>query len=85
MKKLRLDLDELCVDSFGTADERTWPGTVAGFDSGLGCETVTSACEIESCGFTCRITCASCESCEVTCETGGSGVCHDQTCAPACD
>jgi hypothetical protein len=60
MRKLRLDLHALRVESFGTAEGRPWTrGTVRGAGiTTARCETRQSGCLYDSCGGTCVISCA---------------------------
>jgi hypothetical protein len=80
MKKLRLTLDDLRVDSFHTARNGVEKGTVfgeqctcmtqCGQDTCPGCPTCDATC-----GFTCEYTC------EYTCEATCANTCDDYTCA----
>ena len=52
MKKLRLDLEALSVESFSTADKRLERGTVRGHDStdtGSECQTYLESCVVTAC------------------------------------
>ena len=65
MKKIRLDLDRLHVDTFETSTAELDRGTVRGHWSQIGtCDAVVATCQING---TCRLTCGSkCGS--TTCE-----------------
>jgi hypothetical protein len=68
MRKLKLDLDQLTVDSFDTnPSDDTQRGTVQGFSHF--CHTLLDTCD------TCDPSCASCVSCYGTCYN---------TCGPSC-
>jgi hypothetical protein len=98
MKKLKLDLDDLRVDSFDTtpaaaAGER---GTVHGQypETYRGCNTDEETCDScfgscgDTCGYSCNGTCGTCaESCNGTCNTcyTNCGSCPGQwSCDPSC-
>jgi hypothetical protein len=79
MKKLRLQLEELCVDSFDTTPVRRENGTVFGEQCTCytnctcpGCPTCDASCN-GSCGASCNGTCdgtcdASCgDTCYISC------------------
>jgi hypothetical protein len=65
MKKMRLDLEHLHVDTFETSTVEADRGTVRGHWSQIGtCDAVVATCQING---TCRLTCGSkCGS--TTCE-----------------
>jgi hypothetical protein len=65
MKKIRLDLEHLHVDTFETSTAEPDRGTVQGHWSQMGtCDAVVATCQING---TCRLTCGSkCGS--TTCE-----------------
>ena len=72
MKKLKLDLDDLKVESFETTPETGNPrGTVVGYGDTFGrCETFDlitcfEPCETSTCGHTCARTCNN--TCGSTC------------------
>ena len=91
MNKLRLELDDLRVDTFSTspsADEAG--GTVRGHDDPSffqPCQSYNVPCEVDytdgcppaTMAATCAGTCASCNSCYYSCVT-----CWN-SCAPTCD
>jgi hypothetical protein len=53
MKKLRLDLDTLVVESFGTRKAQAERGTVQGNSRTYGCGTWEQGCSAwESCAYT---------------------------------
>jgi len=60
MRKLKLRVEELRVESFDTAGARGGRGTVRGAE-----DTNESGCMIASCGVTCPL------SCEPSCPYGG--------------
>ena len=65
MRKIRLDLERLNVETFATEAAETARGTVRGHWSQLGtCDAVVATCQLNG---TCRLTCGSrCGS--TTCE-----------------
>jgi hypothetical protein len=79
MQKLKLDLDALAVESFGTNDSGHRTGTVGAFGrETFGCPLPTA----NTCDPTCPIGCGnptaiSCASCAASC----AGTCVDPTCA----
>ena len=79
MQKLRLDPDDLRVDSFAPADERGEDGTVFGHSYPNGCFPPSDSDDpfVDTCGYaTCAgITCSqSCNGYTCTgCGTGGTG------------
>ena len=82
MKKLKLDLDDLRVESFATAPGGDAKGTVVGYAT----EPVWTVCY-----FTCNVTCNGAETCD-TCGGGGqtdldcgSGYYTCPTCDFTCD
>ncbi|MET0399703.1 MAG: hypothetical protein ABW277_23145 [Longimicrobiaceae bacterium] len=90
MKKLKLDLEELSVESFATTpDARVDGGTVFGQQCTCytqctcpGCPTCDASCN-GTCGGTCGATCNA--SCDGTCGCGTGdlscvGTCVDLTC-----
>jgi hypothetical protein len=71
MRKLKLDLDTLDVESFSTVRQQDHPGTIQGHDSGQqtcadSCDGVCSSyfcpsgTEPDSCEFSCIWTCDTC-------------------------
>jgi hypothetical protein len=77
MRKLKLHVDQLCVESFQTADADRPLGTVMGNNDSIvdpGCVTYETACPDPTChantqccsGYTCAYTCGS------TCGCGGT-------------
>ena len=73
MRKLKLDLDVLAVESFAMDAAREKPGTVRGHDSDSGHQTCADSCdgvcgsyccgsgtEPNSCDFSCIWTCDTC-------------------------
>jgi hypothetical protein len=92
MPKLRLDIDDLAVESFLTVPETPARGTVAGAESGYaatvydgGCSTHETACPEESCVANSQC-CASKDptclfTCEQTCTGWRSAACyHTEVC-----
>ena len=65
MRKIRLDIEKLNVETFATGDAEPLSGTVRGHWSQLGtCDAVVATCQLNG---TCRLTCGSkCGS--TTCE-----------------
>jgi hypothetical protein len=88
MRKLKLDLDQLTVDSFDTdADDGAQRGTVEAHS--LRCVSPFETCEALSCNYTCgtcNATCASCASCFNTCGNTCGGSCYGtcETCQTNC-
>ncbi|HEY0017631.1 MAG TPA: hypothetical protein VGC13_15070 [Longimicrobium sp.] len=91
MKKLALDLDELCVESFDTtAPPKDSRGTVQGNMQSYYGGTCAQTCY--TCAGTCQVTCYN--SCAGTCHepscNGGTcyascqGSCYDQSCGGSC-
>lgn len=86
MPKLKLDLDQLTVDSFDTADGRKREGTVFGEQCTChtnctcpGCPTCDATCD--TCDATCEASCTA--SCVYTCYYESCNYCathHDPTC-----
>jgi hypothetical protein len=84
MRKLRLSVDELTVESFRTADEESGVGTVQGFDSTTagqrlcGCTGNGNPCDTDGCGsYACSDGCtAGCGTDYVTCATGSQRLCE---------
>jgi hypothetical protein len=80
MAKLKLDLDQLAVETFDTADRRAKKGTVFGGqctcwsycaqETCAGYDTCDASCA-ESCGGSCYNTeCHTCETCNPTIANG---------------
>ena len=93
MRKLKLDLEDLSVESFATTPEaQKEGGTVFGQQCTCytqctcpGCPTCDASCN-GTCGGTCAGTCdASCNgTCGGTCDASCNGTCVDDTCAVSC-
>jgi hypothetical protein len=95
-RKLRLDLDQLTVDSFSVAGGTDGAGTVhahipvppdepASDYDGV-CQSYYQSCNgsCASCVNTCWNTCnASCQSCVVQCQQSYHSVCHEPATAAA--
>ena len=94
MQKLKLDLEELAVETFDTTPVRLDRGTVLGHgpdtfqNTCMTCHTYcdcepSSRTEVSGCG-TCDASCGgSCDSCIDTCKACGTGVTACQyTCYP---
>jgi hypothetical protein len=81
MKKTRLDLDSLSVESFDTTAAPEGRGTVHG-----NADTFQSYCSdgrtcIDTCDYTCNQYNATCGStCVGSCEPSGCGTCVDASC-----
>jgi hypothetical protein len=90
MNKLRLELDDLRIDSFDTTAPQKAKGTVFGEQCTCytqctcpGCPTCDASCN-GTCDASCNGTCASCgDSCEV-CETWDPS-CGGNSCDYTCD
>jgi hypothetical protein len=93
MKKLKLDLEDLSVESFATTPEsRGEGGTVFGQQCTCytqctcpGCPTCDASCN-GTCGGTCGGTCeASCNgTCDFTCDYSCGAGCDPNSCLPGC-
>jgi len=88
MRKLKLDLDQLAVDSFGTEAPERKSGTIFGEQCTCytqctcpGCPTCDATCN-GSCGATCNASCnGTCDySCGGTCGYDCGGTINDATC-----
>jgi hypothetical protein len=83
-KKLRLDLEELQVESFAASPEEDQRGTVAGYQTDYvgSCVNTCTTCEntCETCVFSCEATCESCITCFtcVRCRTNMGPDCTTQ-------
>ena len=69
MKKLRLHLDDLRIDSFDTTPSEKPKGTVFG----------------EQCTCYTQCTCPGCPTCDATCASTCVNTCDDASCAGTCD
>jgi hypothetical protein len=68
MRKLKLELEELSVESFDTAQETEERGTVHGNYVTQFCSGANGFTCFESCGGSCADTCgASCDTCDSGC------------------
>ena len=85
MKKLRLTIDDLGVESLSTAEKEQAAGTVHGFDSTTagqrlcGCTDEGDPCDTYGCGsYACSgaATCGCPDTNEVTCATGSQRLCE---------
>lgn len=66
MKKLKLDLDTLAVDSFRpSAEPRGHRGTVRGNEPTYTCRTWEASCN--TLALTCAYSCADVPSCQISC------------------
>jgi hypothetical protein len=96
IRKLRLDLDQLTVDSFAASDGVEGMGTVRAHgpyppkdpasDYNGVCDTYQASCNgsCASCVDTCWSTCgATCASCNFTCELSCHSVCYQPATAEA--
>ena len=93
MKKLRLDLDALEVDSFQTSSLDYWEGTVHGAQDKLSAGENTQCGGVHTCGEGCAITaggatkCGGIQTCGAGCPptAGGATQCGGvQTCGDGC-
>ena len=66
MKKLRLDLEAIAVETFETAAVQAEKGTV------LGQAEYTAVWEADTCQESCNGSCESCDGCTTTGDDGGS-------------
>ena len=66
--KLKLNLDQLTVDSFDTSAPKAEKGTVFG----------------EQCTCYTNCTCPGCPTCDASCNGTCGGTCGDNTCAESC-
>lgn len=96
MKKLRLSLDDISVESFATLPARARTGTVAAHDlSDTTCQQIICDCITNGFEHTCQNTCGnSCDgtcyaSCNGTCngcpDPSANGTCAGWTCEGTCD
>ena len=73
MKKLRLHLEDIRIDSFSTTEVRTQKGTIYG----------------EQCTCYTACTCPGCPSCDAscggTCDVSCNGTCGEASCADSCN
>ncbi len=84
MKKLRLSIGELRVDSFETMRREERPGTVRGFDSTTGFQVICGctdngeACDTDDCSNGCSNGCTNtCPNTnDPTCATGFQVICE---------
>ena len=94
MRKLRLELDALTVESFPTtADERNARGTVRAREECDSCGCSLGPNDVYTCG--CKVSACPCDTCDTSCAGGPfcdclpSGPCEtcDTSCAggPYCD
>lgn len=87
MSKLKLQVDELCVESFETADDGAARGTVHGhFTNGAasGCFTCNFSACVETCPDTCDNSLDYCTcACTADCTNVGPG-CHHISDAGSC-
>lgn len=97
MKKLKLDLDALVVESFAVQETPRWTGTVQGnieqegevrrrpgfFSRWFSCPSACGKTCLDTCWETCQNTCL--ETCQDTCvETCRGATCFD-SCNTRCD
>ena len=82
MNKLKLQLEDLAVDSFATCAAARGKGTVIGEQGPCTCPGVTCAI---TCAATCAYTCddATCPQCP-TCAQSCNGTCEGWTCIDTC-
>jgi hypothetical protein len=82
MKKFRLELDDLRIDSFSTTPSQTPTGTV--FGEQCTCYTNCTCPGCPTCDASCNGTCAaSCNgTCDATCDCPGDTM--DNSCAGTC-
>ena len=81
MRKLRLDIDQLVVDSFDTNEAQPGPGTVrAAQDEAAitGWSWLCGTCDGNTCGSTCENTCA--ETCPFSCAGPNPTACNSRYC-----
>jgi hypothetical protein len=89
MKKLKLALDDLAVDSFQTAPVQELRGTVRGHGDSTACSYGSP--QYTACDFSCEFACGESGECTPTCPrtsgTGGTGGSVGATCYPdsGCD
>jgi hypothetical protein len=93
MKKLRLHLEDLQIDSFSTTSVKREKGTVYGEQCTCqtactcpGCPTCDASCNGSCAGASCIYTCAaSCYgTCDATCETCNYSCDGGLSCDPTC-
>lgn len=79
MRKLKLDLDHLAVESFDTADEKRGTGTVMGHDT-IRCSNTCDTVDNYTCNG--QYTCAGEATCHdlLTCRIDSCGDCNTSFC-----
>ena len=88
MEKLKLNLEDLKVESFELNSEEKKQGTVNG--QGLctedfsGCRDVTAYASCVTCGTTCGVNVTCQDTCANTCENTCAYTCLDPTCHMSC-
>ena len=80
MKKFRLQLDDLMIDSFSTTPVRKEKGTVYGEQ--CTCPTACTCPGCPTCDASCNGTCAA--SCNGTCDASCDGSCGGYSCEYSC-
>lgn len=81
MKKFRLQLDDLLIDSFATTPVKSEKGTV--FGEQCTCATACTCPGCPTCDASCNGTCAA--SCNGTCDAGCGGETYDWSCGGTCE
>ena len=83
MKKLTLNVEDLAIESFETAEEKREQGTVQGYATNGNqntCDPLVGTCF----GYTCYESCETrCGSCDYTCDPA-VGTCFGYTCYEGC-
>ena len=89
MKKLRLHLEDLSIDSFATTYVKREKGTVYGEQCTCptactcpGCPTCDASCGGASCAATCAASCYG--TCDASCNGTCDYTCGGNTCDPTC-
>ncbi len=83
MKKLKLEIENLAVESFDTSASEKPKGTV--FGEQCTCQTACTCPGCPSCDYTCAYTCddATCPACP-TCAASCNGTCNEASCYGTC-
>lgn len=93
MRKLRLDLGSLEVESFDTSVLGGWEGTVNGQQNNVSAGGATQCGGVQTCGDGCQVTaggatqCGGIQTCGAGCQVSGGGATQCggvQTCGAGC-
>jgi hypothetical protein len=88
MEKLKLDLDELVVESFNTAPGSPPEGTVAAHQQSGPytdeCWSCGGSCGMQTCDVTCDVRKDTCGTCAISCGQSCWGTCDYESCRGSC-